>query len=36
VVIGNRIWLFDLDGPDRLLIVPFLSTVKIDVTKVVD
>jgi hypothetical protein len=36
VVIGNRIWLFDLDGPDRLLIVPFLSTVKIDPTKVVD
>lgn len=35
-VIGNRIWLFDLDGPDRSLIVPFLSTVKIDVTKVVD
>jgi hypothetical protein len=36
VVIGKRIWFFDLDGPDRLLIVPFLSTVKIDASKVVD
>lgn len=36
VVIGKRIWFFDLDGPDRSLIVPFLSTVKIDPTKVVD
>ena len=35
-VIGNRIWIFDLDGPDRSLIVPFLSTVKIDATKVID
>jgi hypothetical protein len=35
-VIGNRIWFFDLDGPDRSLIVPFLSTVKIDASKVVD
>ena len=35
-VIDNRIWFFDLDGPDRLLIVPFLSTVKLDPSKVVD
>jgi hypothetical protein len=35
-VIGNRIWFFVLDGPQRELIVPFLSTVKIDVSKVVD
>ncbi len=32
-VIGNRIWFFDLIGPDRSLIVPFLSTVKIDPAK---
>jgi len=30
VVIGNQIWVFDLYGPDRSLIVPFLSTVKLD------
>ena len=36
VVIGTRIWFFDLYGPDRSLIVPFLTTVKIDPTKVVD
>jgi hypothetical protein len=36
VVIGNRVWFFDLHGPDRSLIVQFLSTVKIDPTKVVD
>ena len=36
VVIGKRIWFFDLYGPDRSLIVPFLSTVKIDVSAVVD
>lgn len=36
VVIGTRIWFFDRDGPDRSLIVPFLTTVKIDPTKVVD
>lgn len=36
VVIGDRIWFFDLHGPDRQLIVPFLSTVKIDPTTVVD
>jgi hypothetical protein len=36
VVIGKRIWFFELVGPDRLLIVPFLTTVKIDPTKVVD
>jgi len=36
VVIGRRIWVFDLYGPDRSLIVPFLSTVKIDPSKVVD
>jgi len=36
VVIGTRIWFFNLDGPDRSLIVPFLTTVKIDPTKVVD
>jgi hypothetical protein len=35
-VIGNRIWFFVLDGPDRSLIVPFLTTVKIDTSKVVD
>jgi hypothetical protein len=35
-VIGNRIWIFNLHGPDRSLIVPFLSTVKINPTKVVD
>jgi hypothetical protein len=35
-VIGNRIWFFVLDGPDRSLIVPFLSTVKIDPAAVVD
>jgi hypothetical protein len=35
VVIGNRVWIFELRGPDRLLIVPFLSTVKLDPTKVV-
>jgi hypothetical protein len=35
-VIGKRIWFFHLDGPDRSLIVPFLTTVKIDPTKVVD
>jgi hypothetical protein len=34
--IGNRIWIFNLHGPDRSLIVPFLSTVKIDPTTVVD
>jgi hypothetical protein len=36
VVIGKRMWFFDLYGPDRSLIVPFLSTVKIDVSAVVD
>ncbi len=36
VVIGDRVWFFDLHGPDRSLIVPFLSTVKIDPTKIVD
>jgi hypothetical protein len=36
VVIGKRIWIFDLYGPDRSLIVPFLSTVHIDPTAVVD
>jgi hypothetical protein len=36
IVIGRRIWYFDLYGPDRSLIVPFLTTVKIDPTKVVD
>jgi len=35
-VIGNRIWFFVLAGPDRSLIVPFLTTVKIDASKVVD
>jgi len=35
-VIGNRVWIFGLHGPDRSLILPFLSTVKIDPTKVVD
>jgi hypothetical protein len=35
-VIGNRIWIFNLHGPDQSLIVPFLSTVKIDVSKVID
>jgi hypothetical protein len=35
-VIGNRIWIFDLHGPDRSLIVALLSTVKINPTKVVD
>jgi len=35
-VIGKRIWFFVLDGPDRSLIVPFLTTVKIDASKVVD
>jgi hypothetical protein len=35
-VIGKRIWFFDLVGPDRSLILPFLTTVKIDPTKVVD
>jgi hypothetical protein len=36
VVIGKRIWIFNLTGPDRSLIVPFLSTVKIDPAAVVD
>ena len=36
VVIGNRVWVFELRGPDRSLMVPFLSTLKIDPTKVVD
>jgi hypothetical protein len=36
VVIGNRVWFFDLHGPDRSLILSFLSTVTIDPTKVVD
>ena len=36
VVIGKRIWIFNLDGPDRSLIVPFLSTVTIDPSAVVD
>jgi hypothetical protein len=36
VVIGNRVWFFDLHGPDRSLIVPFLQTVKLDPTKTVD
>jgi len=36
VVIGKRMWFFKLDGPDRSLIVPFLTTVKIDPSKVVD
>ena len=35
-VIGDRIWIFDLRGPDRSLIVPFLSTVKLDPGSVVD
>jgi hypothetical protein len=35
-VIGNRIWIFNLHDPDRSLIVPFLSTVRINPTKVVD
>jgi len=35
-VIGKRIWFFSLAGPDRSLIVPFLTTVKIDPTMVVD
>jgi hypothetical protein len=35
-VIGRRIWFFDLDGPDRSLIDPFLSTVTIDASKVVE
>jgi hypothetical protein len=36
VPIGDRIWVFDLFGPDRSLIVPFLSTVRIDPAAVVD
>lgn len=36
VVVGKRVWFFVLDGPDRTLILPFLTTVKIDPTKVVD
>jgi hypothetical protein len=36
VVVGDRVWFFDLHGPDRSLIAPFLSTVKIDPTTVVD
>ena len=36
VVVGKRIWFFVLNGPDRSLILPFLTTVKIDPTKVVD
>ena len=35
-VIGNRVWIFNLHGPNRSLIGSFLSTVKIDATKVVD
>jgi hypothetical protein len=35
-VIGKRIWFFKLDGPDRSLIVPFLSTVKMDASKIVE
>jgi len=36
VVIGKRVWFFILTGPDRSLIVPFLSTVHIDPTAAVD
>ncbi|MBI2780817.1 MAG: hypothetical protein HYX55_03340 [Chloroflexi bacterium] len=36
VVIGNRVWIFELRGPDRPLIVPFLSTLKLDPMKVVN
>jgi hypothetical protein len=36
VMIGNRVWFFDLVGPDRSLILPFLSTVTIDPTLVHD
>jgi hypothetical protein len=36
VVIDKRIWFFDLTGPDRTLILPFLSTVKFDLTKLTD
>jgi hypothetical protein len=35
-IISNRIWIFNLHGPDRSLISSLLSTVKIDPTKVVD
>jgi hypothetical protein len=36
VVIGSRVWFFDLIGPDRTLILPFLSTIKLDLTKLTD
>jgi len=36
VVLGDRVWFFDLHGPNRAAIVPFLSTVKLDPTKTID
>jgi len=35
-VIGNRIWIFTLDGPDRSLLQPFLTTVKINAAAATD
>jgi hypothetical protein len=35
-VIGDRIWIFFLEGPERSLIVPFLTTVKITASAAVD
>jgi hypothetical protein len=36
VVIGKRMWFFDLTGPDRSLILPFLKTVKFDLASLKD
>jgi hypothetical protein len=36
VAIGRRVWFFELIGPDRSLIVPFLTTVKLDPASATD
>jgi hypothetical protein len=36
VVVGDRVWFFDLHGPDRSLLLAFLSTVKLDPTQTID
>jgi hypothetical protein len=36
VAVGNRVWFFVLHGPDRSLLLPFLTTIKLDATKIVD
>ena len=35
-VIGGRVWFFDLIGPDRSMILPFLATVKFDLASLTD